>query len=191
MQVKFAGAGVFSNVFYDPKNLKTYIVTAYDEHSKDILAHIKKRSQHIPPMKHVGEISGPANQEWNYMVHESKLYISNPKNIAMGYDVYKQLRLLQQAHRLTSLMVLSSFEFNEQVIKRFIASGGSKSLVRALQLIHESALDWGDHYVFDSFSRRNVGLDPHTGALILIDPIFDSAMVRRAALLRMQKSSKN
>lgn len=192
IRVRFAGAGVFSNVFYDPVTLKTYIVTAYDEHSKDILAHIKNRSQHIPPMKHIGEISGPVNQEWNYMVHESKLYSPNPKNLDMDYGTYKQLRLLQQAHRMAQITNLSCYEFNDYMIKLFKNSGGSHSLVRALWLINESALDWGDHYVFDSFSRRNVALDwSSKGTLVLIDPVFDSAMVKRAALLRMQKSSKN
>ena len=187
-EARFLGCGKFTCAFSlttDPS--KVFLYTFYGDHSKDILAYARKlRNPHLPVIDKVGDID---HKGLDVQVYLTKLYKMAPTRADMGEVNYMIMKALQLAHRMADAAIkgdlitnLTVHAFNEHVVNNARVHDNVKL---ALEHIHHSCANWGDHYLFDDFRKANLGLD-HKNNLVLVDPIFDAEKVYNDVLARME-----
>jgi hypothetical protein len=170
----FLGSGRFTNAFWDGKS-HVYLYTLYDDVSKDILVEAHQRlprNPHIPDIREMGTIPGPAWADWDIKLYKSKMYDTHVARHEMSHSAWYDRRELKQAHTDTHYDG-AGYDFNSTVVRK---ADVAQSLHDALWMIIDVCQDHGDHIIFDNFAHKNTAVDPK-GNLVLIDPVFDSDML--------------
>lgn len=174
---QFIGRGRFTTAFRAKRSV--YLYTFHDDFSKSILAHTFRQygtNPHLPEIERIGRMKWKGQQ---CNVYKARYYKPITTETGLTRANREIINTLQELHEAACtefkgdiVKTYQSSEFNQ-----FITQGdGSMRLpyaIRAaLEALAEVALDWGDHYIFDSFKLRNLALDGK-GQLIMIDPLFD------------------
>lgn len=178
----FIGTGRFTTAFRVSGSDDVILYTFYNDRSKSILAQawreFGRTNPHIPRVTRVGqiEIEGLlANVYKARHYHKVIRKYLTPENKRIVEILQEAQDEAQHEHPYNIIRSRKAHEFNQLVVN---APGLPTSIKLALEHLAEIALDWGDHYIFDKFQLRNLGLDGR-GRLVLIDPMFDMAKVQR------------
>lgn len=178
---RYLGSGRFTTAFALGRD-NVLLYTFFGDKSKSILAQAHKEfgkdNKHLPNIKRIGKI--------DYKGHEVMVYSARKySRVQMGRLTkgnQQLVRALQEAHDEACIKypydIVRSRKcglFNEVIIN---AEGLTVQMRLALEHLAGCAEDWDDHYIFDSFQVRNLGLDSR-GNIVLIDAMFSMDMVQR------------
>lgn len=195
---RFLGRGRFNTVFQVDGTGMLLIYSFYGDKSKSILAQAYKKYQspYLPSIAKVGtinlkpgEMSECRDHGQNVSVYKT-LYYNKVLMKHVSDKTKKVINDLQEAHNSATMdfpfdITLSLdmvHKFNERLIY-YVEEQGHKNVARVLHLLKDAATDWGDHYGFDSFRPRNLGLRSN-GHIVFIDPMFDMYKIKRDAEYR-------
>lgn len=178
---QFLGRGKFSNVFLYSEGRgrpTVYIYTKHGDLSKDILSHVdRKNNKHIPLMQYLGPMF-----DGKIDVYRSQYYVTPVTRNNASASVISIIKALQTVHaeactKFPGDIIAKNqcIDFNYHIAENVKAP---KKIREALCCITESAQDWGNHYLFDDFRAKNLGLDPD-GRLVFIDAMFDAEKLQR------------
>jgi hypothetical protein len=184
----YLGRGRFTTAFraeteHGTLSRAVYLYTFHEDFSKSILAHTYRQyasNPHLPEIVRVGRMRYRGQMANVYKARYYKPIDEDTKLTQANRDTINVLQGLHEEacdkFRGSVVRTRRSSEFN-QFITQGMGQFRLPYLVRAaLEALAEEALDWGDHYLFDSFKLRNLALDGK-GRLILIDPMFDMAKI--------------
>lgn len=190
----FIGRGRFTTAFKAGRYV--YLYTFHDDFSKSILAHTYRQYEenpHLPKIERVGRMKYKGQTCNVYKAWGYKQIDEGTKLTRANQEVIKTLQELHEAacaeFKGDIVRTYQSSEFNQ-----FITQGDGMFrlpyLIRAaLEALAETALDWGDHYIFDSFKLRNLALNGK-GQLILIDPLFDFDKIMKDHKVRSRREKQ-
>ena len=185
--MEFLGSGRFSVAFryltgrISERNV--IVFTFFEDFSKNILARAwLGTSHHLPQIKLL--------TQWEYrgrpcMVFKSE-YIRPYVPGLFSKHLDEQVMLLEEIHDAAQETFSGDItsrinrcdKFNQWIITRCRVEGVDDDLISALEDLRIAALDWGNHYIFDNFHTKNLGVK--NKKLIFLDPMFDMDKVQRA-----------
>lgn len=188
----YLGSGRFTAAF--ERKEKVYLYTFHNDFSKSILAQTYKEfgkgNPHLPKIMRLGRMI-IEDQEVN--MYQGRYY-RKVFRTQLSKENKRILTILQEAHDDTRhdfngniVHSMESEEFNRGVIGH--AVGIPDSMKLALEHLTSVALDWGDHYIFDNFHVRNMGLNGRE-KLVLLDPMFDMEKIQNDFDYRKRNSVK-
>lgn len=177
------GVGRFTRAFRLNGTIKDVILyTFFEDFSKSILSQSFREfgsyTYHLPRIARLGRIY---YRERAVNVYRAKYYKPLP---ARGLSKRNEeiIDTLQDAHEGASLKFAGNIirsrrsdDFNAYIAQ---AKGLPDSVRLALEHLMFTAQDWGDHYLFDNFHTRNLGLDSR-GRLVFLDPMFDMDKIQK------------
>jgi hypothetical protein len=178
MWAEYIGSGRFTTAFARKEDV--YLYTFHGDLSKSILAHAHREhpNPHIPRVERLG-ISKFEGHIVN--VYKAKFY-RRVRRENMDAENKRIIHMLQEAHDEAKhefpgdiVRTYRASEFNEIITR---TKGLPDTLSEALKDLAHISLDWGDHYIFDNFHIRNLGLNGK-GKLILLDPMFDMEKIQK------------
>lgn len=177
------GVGRFTRAFRMSDTVADVLLyTFFEDFSKSILSQSFREfgstNPHLPRIRRLGRIY---YRERAVNVYRAKYYKPIP---ARGLTKHNEaiIDTLQDAHEGASLKFAGNIirsrrsdDFNSYITQ---ATGLPDSIRLALEHLMFSAQDWGDHYLFDNFHTRNLGLDSR-GRLVFLDPMFDMSKIQK------------
>lgn len=180
VMARYMGSGRFTTVYRVGSDVLLY--TFYNDFSKSILAHAYrehgKDNPHLPQISRIGQLRYEGRE---VNVYQAKYYNKVIRKRLSPTNA-KIVNILQDAHddacHLYPNNIVRNYkghDFNQVILD---AKGLPTSMRRALEYLAQVSLDWGDHYIFDNFHIRNMGLDTRS-RLVLIDPMFDMDKVQK------------
>lgn len=178
MWANYLGSGKFATAYVRKEDVYLYVF--HNDCSKSILAQAYREhpSPHLPKIERLGRMTLDGHK---VDIYKAKFYYH-----VMASRLTKENRdivnILQEAHdeactKFPNNIVRTnkSEDFNRVITQ---AKGLPDSIRTTLINLAEISLDWGDHYIFDNFHTRNLGLNGK-GKLVFIDPMFDMDKVQK------------
>lgn len=186
--LEFLGSGRFTNAFRmiaDPKQVLLF--TFWEDFSKSIMAHaFNERLASLSNFRLKYTVRWGL---WNYKGKGCNVYCTKyvspfnerPRNAGLR----KLVETLQEIHDNVRtdfawdiVKTNKCDEFNAAVIKEcWQHSIVPDSFTYTLEVLRNVAQDWGDHYIFDNFHAKNLGV--YKRELYMIDPMFDLDKIQK------------
>lgn len=199
MLAEYLGSGRFTTAFHvgqlgRSKAMPVILYTFHEDFSKSILAHTyreygTKVKKHIPQITRLGRYvyRGHPCNVYNATYYESVVGTKLSKNNRRIIDTLQDLHD-GACHKFKGNIIRTqqSDEFNHFICEGSAREGLPEPITVALEHLRFVAQDWGDHYIFDSFKERNLGLD-RKGRLVFLDPMFDLLKIHRDHESRKRK----
>ena len=174
----YLGSGRFTTAYVRGETV--YLYTFHGDLSKSILAHAHREhpSPHIPKIQRLG-------------IEKFEGHVVNVYSAKFYHKVVRTHLSPQNKELVTLLQELhddAKHEFPGNIVRSYKASEFNRVITESerlpdeirevLENLSQIALDWGDHYIFDNFHIRNLGLNGK-GKIVLIDPMFDMEKIQR------------
>jgi hypothetical protein len=184
----YLGSGRFTVAFKQTNSSIVWLYTYWEDFSKSIMAHAHREyvESTFLAIPHIIR-----QRSWDYKGKRCNVYKSEyidpyESSRARSKHLQKLVDNLMEVHEevrnkykgdITDERNQQCDAFNRDIILGCMDADIPEYLTDTLELLQWVAQDWGDHYIFDNFHERNLGVK--NNKLMLLDPMFDMNKIQK------------
>jgi hypothetical protein len=183
----YLGRGKYSVAYQVGNDVIIYV--RKEDYGKEILTHCAE-NPHIPICEKIDTQPGPSSGDWDIQVFRMPFYEAlRPKTEA--WAIMKELarareaaysEIIKEPHMVRYEGVTVNYQVSE-------TANVPDSVREALQILTNTAANWGSGYMFDAFRKPNLGQDSE-GRIILRDVLYDAEGVYNEHQARLRRHGR-
>ncbi len=183
VHIERIGSGRFSTAWKN--GTAVYVQTHEQDYAKELLGHLRG-TPHLPDVERIGEIG---IHNWYRMPLYQKLTAAH-KRAWQDFKKLKQLRLdasaAEQRRNGQNYREFSPARVNDLFAEMVEGDAGLTTYGDSIRALADWCATYGESWLIEEFQPRNCVVDGD-GKLILLDPVFDLAIIQAEQERRMKK----